>query len=154
MAQPITIGRHKKKAVQVDAATFEQWQIDGYQRAVGKATRTGFQKAAQVVKKQARRLAPRASGEHRVVRTYPSGYKSSSNDPDQYRLSDNRGFKVKAGTIRGTNQSYYAYVSSKQGYSIFQEYGTRNQRGESYLRPALDESKSKIIPMLRAEWPK
>jgi hypothetical protein len=160
----VKLGRSKRQDVLVDARVVEQWQIEGYEKAVNVATVTGFRKAAAAMRRPFAANAPQAEKAHRIVRKYPSGYKSTLLSVDRMSLSNPKSVKTKAGKVRGTNFRYYAYVRHTQGYSVFVNYGhrivtrTKQVRGKKaavrYAERTLEQMKPVIIPILRAEWPK
>ena len=135
----------------------EKWQLEGYEAACARATRTGIRKAMALAKRTILRLAPR-SARHRVVRLYPSGYRSGPGDPDAYRLSAARSIKTRVGYVRGSATRFYGYLRNRPGYSVFVNYGIRTVHGRRagvhYMERGLEAAKPMMIPLLRKNWPK
>lgn len=152
-SQILKLGRRRGQTISVDSQLVVVWEGEGYMKAVAKASREGLRRAANVVRREAIKRAPRARF-HRVRRKYPSGFISSSTGVDARRLSNPRNIKVRVRRQAGTSNAFVATISSLPGYGLWQEYGTVNHPEQSFLRTALAASRQKVIPFLRAEWPK
>lgn len=163
MMETTRIGGRGKSGIDVSSRVVEKWQTDGYKKACMLATKKGVQKAMAVVKKTVKPLIPEANP-HRIVRSYPSGYKSTLASPDRFPLNASQALKSKVGYVRGSKTQVYGYLRDRPGYSIFVNYGhdakTRSKvfirkiAGVHYMEKGLDTAKPTIIPLLRAEWPK